>query len=63
MKKNIENLQENNEIKALLNLIEDPDQEVFSSISNKLVSLGKQIIPNLEKKWEEETHGMQKNYI
>ncbi len=55
MKKNIEHLQENNEIKALLNLIEDPDQEVFSSISNKLVSLGKQIIPNLEKKWEEET--------
>lgn len=48
-------MQENNEIKALLNLIEDPDQEVFSSISNKLVSLGKQIIPNLEKKWEEET--------
>jgi regulator of sirC expression with transglutaminase-like and TPR domain len=49
-------VQENNEIKALLNLIDDPDEVVFDSVSNKLISFGKSIIPNLEHLWESETN-------
>jgi regulator of sirC expression with transglutaminase-like and TPR domain len=40
------------EIKALLHLIDDPDQEVFDAVSQKIVDYGKPIIPNLEHLWE-----------
>ena len=43
---------ENNEIKALLHLLDDPDEDVFVSVSEKIVSFGKSIIPNLEHLWE-----------
>ncbi len=45
-------MQENKEISALFHLIDDPDEEVFSTVSEKIVSLGKAIIPNLEHLWE-----------
>ena len=45
-------MQENNEISALFHLIDDPDEEVFSTVSEKIVSLGRAIIPNLENLWE-----------
>jgi regulator of sirC expression with transglutaminase-like and TPR domain len=41
-------LQENREIKALLHLIDDPDEDVYNTVSDKILSLGKEIIPNLE---------------
>jgi regulator of sirC expression with transglutaminase-like and TPR domain len=45
-------MQENKEIKALFHLIDDPDQEVFDSVTNRIVSYGRGIIPNLENLWE-----------
>lgn len=42
----------NNEISALLHLIDDPDEEVFNVVSEKIVDYGKPIIPNLEHLWE-----------
>ncbi|MBA2249710.1 MAG: hypothetical protein H0W12_05915 [Chitinophagaceae bacterium] len=45
-------MQENKEISALFHLIDDPDEEVFNTISEKIVSLGRAIIPNLENLWE-----------
>jgi regulator of sirC expression with transglutaminase-like and TPR domain len=45
-------MQENKEIKALFHLIDDPDSEVFSSVSDRIVSYGRGIIPNLENLWE-----------
>lgn len=39
---------ENEEIKALFHLIDDPDEEVFSTVSDRLVSFGRGILPNLE---------------
>ncbi|HET9057644.1 MAG TPA: transglutaminase family protein [Chitinophagaceae bacterium] len=45
-------MQETTEISALLHLIDDPDNEVFVTVSEKIVSLGKAIIPNLETLWE-----------
>ena len=43
---------ENKEITALLQLIDDPDEDVYNTVSNKIISLGKDIIPNLENLWE-----------
>lgn len=40
------------EITALLTLLDDPDQEVFEAVSEKIVDYGKPIIPNLEHLWE-----------
>ncbi|HVU96100.1 MAG TPA: transglutaminase family protein [Puia sp.] len=45
-------MQENKEILALFHLIDDPDQEVFDSVSSRIVSYGRGIIPNLESLWE-----------
>jgi len=43
---------ESNELSALMNLLDDPDQEVYRHVQNKLVSLGPSIIPSLESFWE-----------
>ncbi len=45
-------MQENNEISALFHLIDDPDEEVFTTVSERIVSMGRAIIPNLEHLWE-----------
>jgi len=45
-------LKENKEIIALLHLIDDPDEDVYSTVSEKILSFGKDIIPNLEDLWE-----------
>ena len=45
-------METNKEISALLHLIDDPDQEVFDAVSQKIVDYGKPIIPNLEHLWE-----------
>ncbi len=45
-------MQENREIKALFHLIDDPDEEVFSTVSQRIVTYGRGIIPNLENLWE-----------
>lgn len=46
-------MSENKEISALLQLIDDPDQEVFDTVANKILHYGTEIIPNLESLWEE----------
>jgi len=43
---------ENKEISALFHLIDDPDDEVFSSVTERIISHGRAIIPNLENLWE-----------
>ena len=45
-------MEENREISALFHLIDDPDEEVFGAVSNRIVDFGKGIIPNLENLWE-----------
>ena len=40
------------EINALLNLIDDPDEEVFGAVSERIVDYGTTIIPTLEHWWE-----------
>lgn len=45
-------METNKEISALFTLIDDPDEEVFVAVSDKIVDYGKNIIPNLEHLWE-----------
>ncbi|KYP15875.1 transglutaminase family protein [Flavihumibacter sp. CACIAM 22H1] len=45
-------MEETREISALFHLIDDPDMEVFSTVSDRIISLGTNIIPNLEHLWE-----------
>jgi len=51
----------NNQITALLKLIEDPDEEIFTQVKNELLSLGIDVIPNIEEAWEKNPYG--KNYL
>ncbi len=41
-----------NELKALVSLIDDDDLEVSSHVENKLISMGSDVIPLLEEVWE-----------
>ncbi|MDP4263146.1 MAG: transglutaminase-like domain-containing protein [Bacteroidota bacterium] len=45
-------METNKEISALFLLLDDPDEEVFDAVSQKIVDYGKPIIPNLEHLWE-----------
>ncbi|MBS1921450.1 MAG: transglutaminase family protein [Bacteroidetes bacterium] len=45
-------METNKELTALFHLIDDPDQEVFDAVSQKIVDYGKPVIPNLENLWE-----------
>lgn len=45
-------MRENKEISALLRLIDDPDDEVYDTVSEKILHYGKEIIPSLEDLWE-----------
>lgn len=40
------------ELKALISLLDDTDAEVYTHVEQKIISLGDEIIPYLEKSWE-----------
>ncbi len=43
---------EEKELKALVSLLDDDDTEVLSEVEKKIISLGSEIIPFLEREWE-----------
>jgi regulator of sirC expression with transglutaminase-like and TPR domain len=43
---------ERRELEALMSLLEDPDHRVFDSVSDRLIELGVDAVPPLEKRWE-----------
>lgn len=45
-------------IKALIRLIDDPDEKIFEHIRDELMSHGTAAIPFLETSWEEEDYGL-----
>ena len=45
-------MQKEAEISALFKLIDDPDEEVFNTIADRLLNYGSPIIPDLEHLWE-----------
>lgn len=40
------------EIKALISLLDDDDKQVVSHVEEKILSMGKEVIPYLEQEWE-----------
>lgn len=40
------------ELNALIHLLDDPDEGIYSEIKSKFVSLGPPAIPHLESAWE-----------
>ncbi|MFT7611970.1 MAG: regulator of sirC expression with transglutaminase-like and TPR domain [Parvicellaceae bacterium] len=47
-----------NEIQALIDLIDDPDEIIFNQIKEKIVSIGGEVIPFLEEAWENQSFGL-----
>ena len=43
---------EQKEINALIRLLDDPDEEIYSHVKDKFISLGESIVPLLENVWE-----------
>lgn len=46
------------EVKAIVQLLDDPDPEIFGMIRSKLLSLGKPVVPALEEVWERSIDSM-----
>lgn len=47
-----------NELKSLIRLIDDPDEQIFSVVRNRLMELGIDVVPQLEMFWEENDYGL-----
>ncbi len=47
----------NNEVNALISLIEDPDETIYKQVSSELKNYGESIIPQLEQYWELQDFG------
>jgi hypothetical protein len=41
-----------NEIRALITLIDDPDEDIYREVRNRIVELGGEVVPVLERAWE-----------
>jgi regulator of sirC expression with transglutaminase-like and TPR domain len=46
------------EIKALIKLLDDPDESIYFQVKDKLLSFGPTVIPELENAWEHEGFGV-----
>ncbi len=40
------------ELEALMSLLEDPDNQVFDTVSDRLIELGERAVTPLERRWE-----------
>lgn len=44
---------EENQIKALISLLDDDDKEILTHVERKIITLGEEAIPHLEQAWED----------
>lgn len=51
------------EIKSLISLLDDPDQEVFQHVEEQLITLGSNVIEQLESVWENSFDALQQTRI
>lgn len=51
-------MQEDQQIEALIHLLEDPDDGIYSHVRSQIVSLGEEVIPSLETAWETKLFGV-----
>lgn len=56
-------MRQSNKIKALFQLLDDPDEEVYINVSNHIISLGADIIPSLEQFWFDADNELVQNRI
>lgn len=42
-----------NELRALISLLDDPDTEIYHELADKLISSGPEVVPFLEQHWEQ----------
>ena len=45
-------------IRALVKLIDDPDEDIYNHVRDELIKCGNKAIPYLEKSWEDEYYGL-----
>jgi Transglutaminase-like superfamily len=45
-------MQNENELKALLSLLDDPDEEIYNSVAKKIIGYGPVVVNKLEKIWD-----------
>src|ERR1700712_205732 len=57
------NMVDPKEINSMIKLLDDPDQEIFEHIHNKLVSYGNEVIEYLELAWEQAFDAIQQERI
>jgi len=43
---------DNEQLTSLIHLLDDPDEEVYRHVTDKLISFGTEVIPSLEEAWE-----------
>jgi regulator of sirC expression with transglutaminase-like and TPR domain len=53
----------NSELQALISLLDDPDDNIYDEIRNKLISYGDDVIPHLENVWEDSFDHLLQNRI
>lgn len=46
------------QIKALISLVDDPDERIYEHIRSELIAFGEEAIPALEEYWEQNQYGM-----
>jgi regulator of sirC expression with transglutaminase-like and TPR domain len=51
-------VQKEKSIQALVQLIDDPDENIFYHVRDELINIGEQAIPFLEDSWEKENYGL-----
>ena len=51
-------MQNNNSILALINLMDDPDESIYTHVRDQLLKYGPDAIPYLESSWEHEDYGL-----
>lgn len=56
-------MQGSQNISALINLLDDPDQKIFDQISQELLNLGEAAVPFLEDAWENSFNAILQNRI
>ncbi|GAB5419933.1 MAG: hypothetical protein Crog4KO_05360 [Crocinitomicaceae bacterium] len=51
-------MNENSSVKALVRLIDDPDENIYAHVRDALINRGPEVIPLLESSWEQEDYGL-----
>jgi regulator of sirC expression with transglutaminase-like and TPR domain len=51
------------EVNALIDLLDDPDLDIFNNIKDRLMSYGEEVIPELESAWEASFNNLVQNRI